>query len=139
MWGCGGGFRCSAPQYGRGRGGRGGTHTHTHTHTHTQEHTQERTRECCTYPLATYPLKSARIFLFSPGLLCNSVRKWPQNVEKIARFPGGEKNVESCHVCGCHGFFAPEIFVGFKGGTEKVPQRTCETKILPNFWLNFLV
>ena len=24
-------------------------------------HTQERTRECCTYPLATYPLKSARI------------------------------------------------------------------------------
>ena len=30
------------------------------THTHTQEHTQERTRECCTYPLATYPLKSAR-------------------------------------------------------------------------------
>ena len=37
-------------------GGRGGTHTGTHTHTHTQE----RTRECCTYPLATYPLKSAR-------------------------------------------------------------------------------
>ena len=28
---------------------------------HTQEHTQERTRECCTYPLATYPLKSARL------------------------------------------------------------------------------
>ena len=29
---------------------------------HTQEHThtQERTRKCCTYPLATYPLKSAR-------------------------------------------------------------------------------
>ena len=27
---------------------------------HTQEHTQERTRECCTYPLVTYPLKSAR-------------------------------------------------------------------------------
>ena len=34
-----------------GSGGRGGTHTHT----------QEHTRECCTYPLATYPLKSARI------------------------------------------------------------------------------
>ena len=30
---------------------------------HTQEHTQERTRECCTYPLATYPLKRARILL----------------------------------------------------------------------------
>ena len=28
---------------------------------HTQEHTQERTRKCCTYPLATYPLKSARL------------------------------------------------------------------------------
>ena len=26
----------------------------------TQEHAQECTRECCTYPLATYPLKSAR-------------------------------------------------------------------------------
>ena len=57
-----GGFCCSA-QYGRGQGGRGGTHTHTHrrTHTHTEEnththrnthsgthahtHTQERTRE----------------------------------------------------------------------------------------------
>ena len=28
---------------------------------------------------------------FSPGLLCTLVRKWPQNVEKIARIPGGEK------------------------------------------------
>ena len=27
---------------------------------HTQEHAQERIRECCTYPLATYPSKSAR-------------------------------------------------------------------------------
>ena len=26
---------------------------------------------------------------------------------KIARFPGGEKSVESCHVCGCHGFLVP--------------------------------
>ena len=25
-----------------------------------QEHTQERTRKCCTYPLVTYPLRSAR-------------------------------------------------------------------------------
>ena len=30
-------------------------------------------------------------FPFSPGLLCNLVRKTPQNVEKIARFPGGKK------------------------------------------------
>ena len=40
-----------------------------HTHTHTQEHTQERTRECCTYPLATYPLKSARDYLSDTPLL----------------------------------------------------------------------
>ena len=32
-----------------------------HTHTQRNTHTQERTREWCTYPLATYPLKSARI------------------------------------------------------------------------------
>ena len=44
-------------------------------------------------------------FPFSPGSLCNLVRKWPQNVEKVAGFPGGEKSVESCHVSGCHGFF----------------------------------
>ena len=47
--------------------------------------------------------------VFSPGLLCNLERKWPQNVEKIARFPGGEKGVESCHVCGCHGCFGPDF------------------------------
>ena len=41
----------------------------------------------------------------SPGLLCKLVRKSPQNVEKIARLPGGEKSVESCHASGCHGFF----------------------------------
>ena len=29
-------------------------------------------------------------------------------VEKIARSPGREKVVESCHVCGCHGFFGPD-------------------------------
>ena len=49
----GGGICCSAPQYGRGWGGG--------EEGHTQEHAQEeRTRKCCTYPLATYPLKSAR-------------------------------------------------------------------------------
>ena len=46
VWG--GAFCRSAPQ-------RRGTHTHTHRNTHTQE----RTRECCTYPLATY-LKGCR-------------------------------------------------------------------------------
>ena len=35
------------------------------------------------------------------GTLCNLVSKSPQNMEKIAWFPGGEKCVESCHVSGC--------------------------------------
>ena len=41
---------------------------------------------------------------FSPGFLCNLVRNPSQSVEKIPRFPGGEKCAESCHVFGCHGF-----------------------------------
>ena len=49
------------------------------------------------------------IFLpFPPGFPCNLVRKSPQNVDKIARFPGGAKRVESCHVSGCHGFSGPD-------------------------------
>ena len=44
---------------------------------------------------------------FSPVTLCNLARKSPQNVEKIARFPGGEKSIESRHVSGCHGFWVP--------------------------------
>ena len=52
MWGCGGGgLLLFSLTVWAGSGGGGGTHTHT------QEHTQERTRECCTYPLATYPLR----------------------------------------------------------------------------------
>ena len=65
-------FCCSTPQYGRGHGGGDEGHT--------QEHTQERTRKCCTYPLATYPLKSARIMLGCPGgcskSLCNKKKKF---------------------------------------------------------------
>ena len=33
----------------------------------------------------------------------------PQNVEKMARSPGGEKSVNSSHVSGCHGFFGPDV------------------------------
>ena len=42
MWGCGGGFCCSVPQYGQGRGGEeeGHTQEHTHTHTHTGTYTR---------------------------------------------------------------------------------------------------
>ena len=49
-WGEGGGFCCSAPQYGRGRGGRGGTHTGTRTETHTR---------MLHLPFSDLPLKSA--------------------------------------------------------------------------------
>ena len=52
MWGCGGDSAVQPHSMDGVRGGEEG---------HTQEHTQERTRECCTYPLATYPLKSARV------------------------------------------------------------------------------
>ena len=51
-WGCGGASAVQPHSMGGVRGGEEG---------HTQEHAQERRRECCTYPLATYPLKSARI------------------------------------------------------------------------------
>ena len=47
------------------------------------------------------------IFSF-PGFMCKLAWKSPQNVEKIARFPGREKCAESCHVSGCHGFFGPD-------------------------------
>ena len=66
MWGVGGDSAVQPHSMGGVGGGEEG---------HTQEHAQERTRECCTYPLATYPLKSARLEdnsileLLSGGLL----------------------------------------------------------------------
>ena len=82
------------------------------------------------------------IFPFSPGLLCNVVRKSPQNVEKIARFPGGEKGTESCHVSvwlswffrsseksitrNLHTFHrAQECFHSGSWGTQTSWQRSC--------------
>ena len=110
MRGFGGDSSCSAPQYGRGSGGRGGIHTHTHTHTHTHiyiyththihtqrgththrekhthTHTEERTRECCTYPLATYPVKKCRnsksCFAKPPGLLQESLGPFGPEVSR---------------------------------------------------------
>ena len=55
-------------------------------------------------PLEEFYVQWMFFSLFS-GLLCNVGRKSPQHAEKIARFPGGEKTVESWHVSGCHGFF----------------------------------
>ena len=49
-------------------------------------------------PLDFFEISPVDFFPFSPGLLCNQVRKSPQKVEKIARFLGGEKSLESCHV-----------------------------------------
>ena len=49
-------------------------------------------------------LFSSGFFPFSPGYCVCNLRKLPQNVEKIARYPGGEKSVGSCHVSGCHDF-----------------------------------
>ena len=48
------------------------------------------------------------VFFFSFSRL-NLVRKSPQKVEKIARFPGGEKSVESCHVSDCDVLFSGPI------------------------------
>ena len=48
------------------------------------------------------------------------VRKSPQNMEKIARFPGGEKHAESCRVSGCHGIFRPD---------PREPKRQSETYV----------
>ena len=37
-------------------------------------------------------------------------------MEKIARFPGGEKIAESCQVSGCHGFWGALIGTEFGEG-----------------------
>ena len=46
-----------------------------------------------------FSIFSSGFFPSSPGFcVMYVVRKSPQNVEKIARFPGGERSVESYHV-----------------------------------------
>ena len=78
-------------------------------------------------PLEFFEFSPVDYLPFSPGFLCNFVRKRPQNVEKIARFPGREKSVESCHVSGCHGFFGPDNFLsnGAAKGGENARLETC--------------
>ena len=71
-------------------------------------------------PLDFFDFSPVDFFHFSPGSLCNFVSKWAQDVEKFARFPGGEKRVESCHVSGCHGFFPSRDFhPAAKGGRQR--------------------
>ena len=50
--------------------------------------------------------------------MCNLVRKSPQNVEKMAQLPGGERCVKSCHVSGCHGFVS--VLKEVLSGVEKL-------------------
>ena len=56
-------------------------------------------------------------WIFSNGILPFSStfsvwcsKKSTQNVEKIARFPGGEKSLELCHVSGCHVFYLFQVW-----------------------------
>ena len=51
-----------------------------------------------------------RIFPLSPGLLCNLVRKSPQNVEKIAHFRV-EKNAQNSITSLAVIFFVPNHFI----------------------------
>ena len=48
---------------------------------------------------------------FSPGGMCNLVRKWPENLEKVAKIAGGEIYVKSCHVSGRRGFSCSDLLI----------------------------
>ena len=52
-------------------------------------------------------------------------------MEKIARFLGGEKYVESCHVCGCHGIPENAKGGGKKEGGAKPHEETPHGKQFP--------
>ena len=63
-------------------------------------------------------------FCASATSLCDLVRKPPKNLEKVAKVPGGEHCVKSCHVSSCHGFSSPEmgkLQTGFLQGRRKFP------------------
>ena len=66
-----------------------------------------------------------------------------KNVEKIARLSGGEKRVESWHVCGYHGCFGPErtkslcsIFGPYVWGRGETEEQSEETRSEEGFLLN---
>ena len=61
--------------------------------------------------------------------LCNSVRKSPQFLEKAARFPGGDKSIESCRVSGC-GSESNILSSVFGGGG---PRKTATIPSKPRF------
>ena len=61
---------------------------------------------CRDIPEAPEKLEKKKfVFNFRSLFLCNLIRKSPQNMEKVARFPG----VESCHVSGCPWFFSVPV------------------------------
>ena len=82
----------------------------------------------------TSPLDLVDVIPFSPGFMCKLARKSPQDVEKIARFPGGEKGAESCHVCGCHGFSATTLifFSLFFGQKARTTTQIKDFVCMPN-------
>ena len=57
--------------------------------------------------------------------------------------PLPHRKVSGLKSLGLGSFFVPDVrpmhFPRFFGGTEKVPQKNCVTKILPNIRVNFLV
>ena len=55
-------------------------------------------------PLESLNFLPVDIFFFTPGCLCSFARKSPQNVKKIARFPGAE-TFRTYTKARCHGFF----------------------------------
>ena len=88
-------------------------------------------------PLDFFEVSSSGIFPFAPGFLCHLVRRSPKNLEKIVRFPGGQKSVKSCHISGCHGFFrfpvprksrrTPVVCVGEVLSAYTTPSTSCKT------------
>ena len=71
---------------------------------------------------------SSRFFPFSPGLLCNWVRKPPQKCGENCPIFWRRKSVESCHFSGCHIFSVPtykqaHLGLGLSEQTGRKPWR----------------
>ena len=52
-------------------------------------------------------------FAFSPVFMCNLVRTSSLKSGESSEKSSGENRVKSCHVCGCHGFFGPDLYSSF--------------------------
>ena len=83
----------------------GGQKVHTEEHTHT--HTQERTCECCTYPLAAYPLKSALAYHSKP--LRNN------KFSACSKFPTCSLSVWQGPFVSCAAYIVPDSHLWWEG------------------------